>query len=584
LFSEATEADSDDYFSNAMREAGNVVLAESHEYQETPAGIHESWIRPLQQFVEASAATAIVKLPIDIDGAVRQAFLSFDSSTQERFLPAFSYAIADLFLKKSAETEQEGAISSAQLQGLFGNTDPILINYTGPPRTIPTVSYYQAIEPETYLSKDFFKNKVVLVGLSLTATVELKKVDSYEHPFVAESGLMAGVEIHGNVLDTLLRQRFLNQASDVMGYWLFAGQFIVALAVLYYFGHLIGALFFISVLVVYWLSALWLFMEVAYFIPVVTPIIALLLFLLMDKIYGVIVEDRQKRFISKAFKNYVSPAVVDQLVTEPERLKLSGEYAETTVIFTDLAGFTSIAEKMEPMKLRRLLTQYFTKMIDIMQENNGTLDKLIGDAIMCFFGVPIATPEHHLQAARTAWGMQLALKELNKEWVKLGLPELGMRIGVNSGQVVAGNIGTDTLFNYTIMGDCVNLGARLESANKFYGTNLMVGEATQPYIKDEFELRQLDLVKVKGKDKAVAIYEMLGPKGQVAEEKLQNRKIYETALNHYFQGDFEQAAALFQENIDDFQDSAAVLLLERCQVLIKEPPQEWHGVYAWTSK
>jgi adenylate cyclase len=239
---------------------------------------------------------------------------------------------------------------------------------------------------------------------------------------------------------------------------------------------------------------------------------------------------------------------------------------------------------MEPMKLRALLTQYFTKMIDIMQENNGTLDKLIGDAIMCFFGVPISTPEHHLQAARTAWGMQLGLKELNAEWVKQGLPELGMRIGVNSGQVVAGNIGTDTLFNYTIMGDCVNLGARLESANKFYGTNLMVGEATQPYIKDEFELRQLDLVKVKGKDKAVAIYEMLGPKGKVAADKLQNREIYETALNHYFEGVFEQAAALFQQNIDDFQDTAAVLLLERCHVLIEEPPRQWDGVYAWTSK
>jgi adenylate cyclase len=236
------------------------------------------------------------------------------------------------------------------------------------------------------------------------------------------------------------------------------------------------------------------------------------------------------------------------------------------------------------MKLRKLLTQYFTKMVDVMLENNGTLDKFIGDAMMCFYGVPIVTSEHHLQAARTAWGMQRELDELNKEWAQLGLPELGMRIGVNTGRVVAGNMGTTTLFNYTIMGDCVNLGARLEGANKFYGTSIMVGETTQPHIKDEFELRQLDLVKVKGKEKAVAIYEMLGPAGEVAAEKLQNRELYEKALKHYFDGDFAEAAELFTRSIDDFSDSAAKVLLERCQYLLDAPPREWNGVYAWTSK
>ncbi len=575
LFSEQSNAESDQYFAQTISEINNIVLAETHESIETSSGVHETWIRPLELFLKAGASSAIVSLPLEIDGAVRRAFNSFKIGIQDELLTSFGHHIFQIYNQYNNFDRLESSKLSPD--------EPTWINYLGPVRTIPTVSYYQALEPDKFLPQGFFKDKIILVGFSLKATGELKQVDSYKYPFVADSGLMPGVEIHANIIDTLLRDRTVQIVKGESEYLIFAFMFVISSIVLFHFSHILGVLILSILFFTYWLISIFAFIEFALVLPTVTVLISLFAFIIMDKVYQIVVVDKQKRFISKAFKNYVPPAVVEQLIDDPDRLKLSGEYYETTVVFTDLVGFTSIAERMEPMRLRKLLTQYFTEMVNVMLANNGTLDKFIGDAMMCFFGVPIETPEHHLQAARTAWGMQRGLDILNDEWSKFNLPKLGMRIGVNTGKVVAGNMGTDTLFNYTIMGDCVNLGARLESANKFYGTQIMVGETTYPHIKHEFELRKLDKVKVKGKDKSVKLYEMLGPVGTVDQEMLEIRDAYETALEKYINGDFQSAAELFQALVNR-NDSPAIVMLERCHSLIESPPDAWNGVYAWTSK
>jgi adenylate cyclase len=316
-------------------------------------------------------------------------------------------------------------------------------------------------------------------------------------------------------------------------------------------------------------------------VPLIATIIAAYSFV---TVYRFAVSDRQARYIRRSFEHYVSPAVVQQLVDDPDRLKLSGEHYETTVLFTDLAGFTPLAERLDPVALRDLLTEYFSGMVDVMLEHDGTLDKFIGDAMMCFFGVPIASEEHRCEAVSAAWHMQQVLDRMNADWQKRGIPALTMRAGVNSGQVVAGNMGTDRLFNYTIMGDCVNLGARLEGANKFYGTRILVGEATRNGIGDEFVFRHIDRATLKGKSQAIDIFELRGPRSMVSDRSMTLTTAYESALASYFRGDFEEAGQAFSATAREFDDNASNLMQHRCKQLQARQMNEWDGVHHWENK
>ncbi len=317
--------------------------------------------------------------------------------------------------------------------------------------------------------------------------------------------------------------------------------------------------------------------------PLVVALAGLGTFTAGERLYRFLLVDRERRFIHKAFRHYVAPAVVEQLMERPEQLNLYGEAYETTVVFTDLVGFTALAERMEPMALRAMLTGYFSEMVEVMLAHRGTLDKFIGDAMMCFFGVPVRTPEHAQQAALCAWRMRRRLDELNVEWSQQGLGPLSMRVGVNSGPVVAGNMGTDTLFNFTIMGDCVNLGSRLEGANKFYGTEILVGEATAARLDDALVLREVDRLRVKGKSQPVLVYELLGPRAEMAPEVLEHVARYREAFALYSRQQF--AAALERLADAPAGDRPWELLAERCRgFLAAPPPAEWDGVVTLTSK
>jgi adenylate cyclase len=291
---------------------------------------------------------------------------------------------------------------------------------------------------------------------------------------------------------------------------------------------------------------------------------------------------KDQAFIRNAFSKYVPERVVSQLLANPDQLQLGGEERELTVMFCDLVGFTTISEKIAPPQLVRLLNDYFSEMTDIILEEGGIIDKYLGDAIMAEFGAPLNLPDHPVRAVHTALKMQKKLGEMKKSSSLTGLPSLHCRIGINTGAMVVGNMGSHQTFDYTVIGDAVNLASRLESANKFYGTSLMVSEATHSQLTPGiFRTRLLDIIKVKGKSRAISVYEVYG----LVNDPTSNRA-YEKGFAAYQARDFDFARQLFEQSLSCRpHDLAAKELLLRLDSLTPELlARGWDGAIALEEK
>lgn len=289
--------------------------------------------------------------------------------------------------------------------------------------------------------------------------------------------------------------------------------------------------------------------------------------------------------IKRAFQHYVAPAIVEQMLNDPSRLKLGGEEYEVTVLFSDLEGFTTLSELLTPAELSTHLGGYFKEMLDELLAERGTLDKLIGDAIMVYFGCPIADERHAVQACRGALAMQRRMIDLNARWGAQNLPRLRTRIGINTGRAVAGNMGTDTIFNYTILGDCVNLASRLEGVNKEYGTLTIVGEDTWSRVRDAFEARELDWIRVKGKRRPVAIYELAAETGALDQARRDVFGRFAEGLALYREGRWREAAAAVQGALAlDGADGPSLTIASRCAYYLEHPPDAWEGVHVMKTK
>ncbi len=297
---------------------------------------------------------------------------------------------------------------------------------------------------------------------------------------------------------------------------------------------------------------------------------------------------RERAFIRGAFARYVPGKVVDTLLGSPETLKLGGEERVMSVLFSDLAGFTSFSEKMTPTQLVHLLNQYLTEMTNIVLAEGGIIDKYEGDAIMAEFGAPLSLPDHADRAVRAGLKMQRRLKELREIWKGQGLPELKCRVGINTGAMIVGNMGSNQLFDYTVIGDSVNLASRLEGANKRYNTHLMISEFTLDYLTPGlFRTRVLDVITVKGKSKAVKVFEVVGENSHPTEPNDEiYYKTYEQAFNLYLSKEFGEARRKFQEALTRRPDDPAaqdmihrIDGLDPCQL-----PPDWDGSISLTSK
>ena len=295
------------------------------------------------------------------------------------------------------------------------------------------------------------------------------------------------------------------------------------------------------------------------------------------------VERSGKRFVQEALGRYTSAELVRQLMEHPEHLSLEwGESREMSVYFSDIAGFTTISEGLRPEDLVALLNDYLTAMTDIVLSSGGVVDKYIGDAIMAFWGAPLPAPDHALKAVRCAIAMRKKCDELRANWKDRFGHEVFARAGVNSGTAVVGNMGSKHKYNYTVMGDMVNLASRLEGANKPYGTFLMVSETTVAKLDGAFEVRELDRIAVKGKDKPVTVYEVLDEKGKADPEWIARARKFEEGLAFYREREFAKARVIFEANE---VDPPSEVYAERCKLFEAEPPPaDWDGVWHMKEK
>ena len=292
-----------------------------------------------------------------------------------------------------------------------------------------------------------------------------------------------------------------------------------------------------------------------------------------------------KKELRATFQKYVSPSIVEEILSDPKNIELGGKKMNLTIMFSDVRGFTTISEKLDPHALSNLLNQYLTPMTEIVFANQGTLDKYMGDAIMAFFGAPIPIEKHAHFACRAALQSLEKLFELQKEFAAKGLPMIDIGIGLNSGEVSAGNMGSKTVRSYTVMGDAVNLASRLEGINKEYGTRIVISEFTFEQVKNGFACREIDWVRVKGKTKPVKIYELIR-EGSAQGNQAKHLEIYNQAYSLYRSQNWLESQELFSRALDvDPNDQVSQMFLSRCANYIDSPPDSgWDGVFEMKTK
>ena len=289
-------------------------------------------------------------------------------------------------------------------------------------------------------------------------------------------------------------------------------------------------------------------------------------------------EGRQKRFIRGAFKQYLSEDVIEQIVQHPERLQLGGEQRTLSILFSDLQGFTTISEGLNPQELTALLNEYLTAMTDIIQDEGGTVDKYEGDAIIAFWNAPLSQGDHAVRAVQTALRCQARLTGLRKDFKARFGCELCMRIGINTGPVVVGNLGSAHRFDYSILGDNANVAARLEGVNKEFGTEILISEACRHQLPDGMKVREIARVGVVGRKEPITVFEPLAP-GSYEDARLDR---FAGALAQYYQGEVAEARAAFQDLAAD--DVVAARYAAHCREVLDTPPLVWEGVWRMGAK
>ncbi|MBE7422924.1 MAG: adenylate/guanylate cyclase domain-containing protein [Zoogloeaceae bacterium] len=423
------------------------------------------------------------------------------------------------------------------------------------------------------------KGKVALIGTTAPGLLDLRATP------VGEA--YPGVEIHANLIAGMLDGAIKQKPSYVLGaevvLLLLAGLAMVLLLPLLSplratLASLVALLFILTVNFVFWHFG-------NLVLPLASAVLLILTLYVLNMSYGYFVESRAKRQFTELFGQYVPPELVEEMSRNPESYSMDGRKAELTVLFSDIRGFTTISEGLGPDELTRLMNEYLSAMTEVVRKNRGTLDKYIGDAIMAFWGAPVSDPQHARQAVVTAMQMQAALPAVNKAFAAKGWPEVRIGVGVNTGEMTVGDMGSSVRKAYTVMGDAVNLGSRLEGITKQYGVGILVGEGTRKAVKDVV-FREVDRVQVKGKEEPVAIYEPVCLESESGKPVQEELKLWNQALRYYRAQEWDQAEVALL-NLSRMAPDRALYAkyAERVSHLRKEPPgADWKGVWKFETK
>ena len=603
----------DSILAAAVKAAGNCILAgkvlEEHNpyIQETIKHVYE----PIDILLETGSEWGIVNEPSDPDGFTRR-YLLFQPFDDKTFLPIGMKAVK--LTKGYSDTvgvwndERNFHYGDLVIPRMDGHT--MLVNYCGPAGTFPTFPLSNILDDsefelrkgdtdymETFfgaadlppefaaLLQNPFKDKIVLLG----ATIEEQK-DTFFSPFYEYQGVKIktpGVEYHANAIWTVLNEKFI-RTFDVWAIWGIMALFALITMLTVHFLKPVGGLaaVVIEMAILAYLS-IFLFNHYGLWIEVTGPAFASMFTFLGSGGYQFLSEQKEKKMIKGMFSHYLAKSLVDELVANPDKLKLGGDKKELTVFFSDIESFTSISEGLEPEQLLVNLNEYLSAMTDIVLEHDGMLDKYIGDAIVAVWGAPIIREDHAKIACQASLDMQKSLTRLRKTWAAEGKSAFKARIGLNTGMMTIGNVGSHQRLSYTVIGDMVNLASRLEEINKQYGTYIMLSEYTYEAAKDDFQVRELDLIRVKGKLEPVRVYELLEEAHiRLSDQKQMVVDRYAEGLNLYTQRLWEQGRTKFEEALlADPEDAPSKLYIDRCNHFMQNPPPEdWDGVWVYTTK
>ena len=485
------------------------------------------------------------------------------------------------------------------------------------------------------ISNSPFYNKIVVIGTSVEVHHDYKQTPFYNYAGIQQ--LTPGMETHANAIQTMIDDNYINVLGG--GLTEFFNEYnqypfshlmlitilsLIALAILSFVNPVAAGFLIILECLVYFAVACGLFagdifwgiktilpnfmisnlslhyqlpqIGESYIIPIVAPLSSVIVTYFGIVLYDFIMEQKDKKYLKNTFGAYISPDLIDQMYEDKQEPKLGGQAGYHTAFFSDIQSFSSFSEILEPEKMVSLMNEYLTEMTSILLEHKGTLDKYIGDAIVAFYGAPVPLEGHEYHACMTALEMERKLQLLREKWSSEGdWPELvhniRHRVGLNSGKMVTGNMGSSMRMNYTMMGDTVNLAARLEPAAKQYGVYTIVAQNTYKVVKDQFEWRMLDYLTVKGKKKPVKAYELFSVKDDLNNDQSQLITAFNEGIDLYFKQEWNKALSKFKEASEleeDFPDrptTPSLIYIQRCEFFSKNPPaKDWDGVWIMKTK
>jgi adenylate cyclase len=568
-FPEPSDERNDEALADALARARNVVLPIELAFQRIDGELAydaSRVVEPIATIKAGAEGTGFSNTPLDGDGLVRRVPLSAVSSEGEAVY-AFAYETAKL-------ASAAPPLSEIPLDG----SGRLIIHFADRPGEA-----FPVIPAADILAKNFdpqsVNNKIVFIGATARDLHDEQSVPT------SNGNPMSGVEIHASIYNTLSQRDFLQEVPV----WVYVMLFALIGLVLGFLVPRVRARtsFFITVAIyIAWLLAAFALFDRGWILDIVW-IGLLLIFgyagLLLERW---VTTESERRKTRDAFSRYVSASVVESIMMDVDKLKLGGQRRTMSVLFSDLRGFTTLSEGMQPEQLVEVLNTYLDEMTDIVFDEVGVLDKYIGDAVMAFWNAPFDQTDHAERAVRTAVKMKERLAEMNKDGSFPKGIELRVGVGVNTGDMVVGNIGGERRYDYTVIGDSVNLASRTESLCKEYGVQIIITENTRQALSEEFLMRPIDKVAVKGKKEPIMIYEVMGFASEESDARHKLAAQFREALNAYFARDFKKAKKLCEQILSDWpEDGPSKSLIARSETYLACPPlMDWDGAWVMTKK
>ncbi len=566
FFPERETAAIDRSFAAAVKKAGNVVLAATFDFDKEFRVVGST--RTLPEIERAAAGVGHINLMPEEDGVNRRNWLLIE--TEGKLIPSLGLAGAMAALGEQEFIPGPFDIKLGNRHIPVDENYSMWINYTGPPGIYPRYSFTDIVHGRVDAGQ--LKGKVLFLGATALGIYDMRVT-----PF---HGNTPGVEVHATIADNIISGRFIRHTGL---------EALVDIALIITMGLLtfylttrlrlygaIPATILLSAGYV-WLSY-WFFLQ-GHWVSMIYPPLAAMTALMVGGSFRYLVLEQSARELRNMFSSYLSPKLVARLERDPEAVKLGGDNKEVTVLFTDIEGFTTFSEKHAPQEVVGRLNEYLGQMVTVIEQFDGTVDKFIGDGIMAYWGAPLAQPDHAKMAITCILEMNKIMGTLRAQWEAEGVQPFKIRGGVQSGEVVAGNIGLrGKKMEYTVIGDTVNQAARLEGTAKYYGVGFLVGENTYKMTRDSHSYRELDQIRMLGKQASVTIYQLIATPSAYEHKLIEQ---FAAALVCYRARDWEDAKKLFAFILREYPgDRPSQIYLDRCEYFAQNPPpQDWDGVF-----